>query len=98
MLKNLCLRQLFSFSRNKRFIGGNWKSNNTLEQSKKIIKETINQLKFNHDSVGKYLTYLDVIVAPVCLHISTVKDALLYPDVKVAAQNCSSYNFGAYTG
>lgn len=46
----------------------------------------------------KYLTYLDVIVAPVCLHISTVKDSLLYPDVKIAAQNCSSYNFGAYTG
>jgi triosephosphate isomerase len=43
-------------------------------------------------------TYSDVIVAPISLHISAVKDALLYPDVKVAAQNCSNYNFGAYTG
>lgn len=44
------------------------------------------------------LYYSDVIVAPISLHISPVKDALLYPDVKVAAQNCSNYNFGAYTG
>jgi len=45
------------------------------------------------------LIYLDVIVAPISLHISTVKDSILYPnDIKVAAQNCSNYNFGAYTG
>ncbi len=41
------------FSRNKRFIGGNWKSNNSLEDSVKIVQSNINPLKFNASNVGK---------------------------------------------
>ena len=50
MLHNLGLKQFFA--RNKLFIGGNWKSNNTLNDSVNIVKNTINPLKYNPDKVG----------------------------------------------
>lgn len=40
----------------------------------------------------------DVIVAPIYLHLFTVLYTKKNPDVKVAAQNCSKYSYGAYTG
>jgi triosephosphate isomerase len=41
---------------------------------------------------------VDVVIAPINLHITSVQQALKHSDVKVAAQNSSNYGFGAYTG
>lgn len=79
------------FARNKFIIGGNWKSNNTLQESIALVNNTINNLKFDSKLV-------DVVIAPVNLHIPAVQAALKHPDIKIAAQNASNYGFGAYTG
>lgn len=79
------------FSRNKFFIGGNWKSNNTWNDSVALVTNTINTMSVNSAKV-------DVVIAPVFLHLTGVQKALNNPGVKVAAQNCSNYNMGAYTG
>lgn len=46
-LKNL-------FSRNKRMIAGNWKSNKTYSEALDFVKNTINNLKFNTNNVGTH--------------------------------------------
>ena len=50
MIQNFVLKKLFS--RNKLFIGGNWKSNNTLQQSITLTNNTINSLQYDPDKVG----------------------------------------------
>lgn len=79
------------FTRNKFLIGGNWKSNNTLQESIALVNNTINNLKYDPSKV-------DVVIAPINLHIPAVQAALKNQDIKVAAQNSSNYGFGAYTG
>lgn len=97
MLHTGTLRYLFA--RNKLFIGGNWKSNNTLEATKSLIANTINKLQYNPNNVGTKLTLiLDVIISPVFLHIPTAQTELKHPHVKIASQNASNYGYGAYTG
>ncbi len=39
-----------------------------------------------------------MIVSPVHLHIPAVQAALTNKTVEIAAQNCSGFGFGAYTG
>lgn len=97
MFNTFFLRNLFS--RNKRFIGGNWKSNNGLKETKTLMEQTINKLNFNANNVGILLIYYsDVIIAPILLHIPLVQQLNTNPNVKVAAQNSSNYGYGAYTG
>lgn len=96
MIQNNILK--YFFARNKLFIGGNWKSNNTLKDSVAIVSNTINGLKYNPDKVGNIIPYSDVVISPINLHISAVQKALNHPNVKISAQNSSNYNFGAYTG
>lgn len=79
------------FSRNKFFIGGNWKSNNTISQSVSLVANTLNNMKVDSNKV-------DVVIAPINLHIHDVQKVLSNKAVKIAAQNCSNYNMGAYTG
>ena len=78
-------------SRNKILIGGNWKSNNTLMESIALVNNTINNLDYDPRKV-------DVVIALVNLHIYAVQKAVKNPEVKIAAQNCSDFGFGAYTG
>jgi triosephosphate isomerase len=40
------------FSRNRRMIAGNWKSNFTLAEASNFVKNTINTLKYDHANVG----------------------------------------------
>lgn len=42
--------------------------------------------------------FLDVVIAPVSLHIPLVQQLNSNNNIKIAAQNSSSYGFGAYTG
>lgn len=74
----------------KYIIGGNWKCNGTLQSVKDLITEVLNKAQFDQSRV-------EVIVAPVSIHIASVK-ALLNENVKVACQNVSQTGKGAYTG
>lgn len=82
----------------KVFMGGNWKCNNTLVQTKNIVETVVDKLVFDPNRVGNYLYYLDVVVAPIFLHLFTVNYTKKNPAVQVAAQNCSKNACGAYTG
>jgi hypothetical protein len=55
MINSLILRNFFS--RNKRFIGGNWKSNNGINETKTLIEQTVNKLKYNSNNVGTIFYY-----------------------------------------
>ncbi|CAD8076965.1 unnamed protein product [Paramecium primaurelia] len=72
----------------KRFIGGNWKSNNTLAKSLELVDSVVNKLEFDN---------LDVVVSPVSLHIVPVQQAIKN-NVQVALQNIGHKGFGAFTG
>lgn len=55
------------------------------------MEQTINKLSYNHNNV-------DVVIAPVTLHIPIVQQLNTNQNVKIAAQNSSNYGYGAYTG
>ena len=75
----------------KLFFGGNWKSNNTLKQTQDLVTTVIDQLEFDPAKV-------DVVVAPIALHMVTVNFTKKNEHVSVACQNCSPFGLGAYTG
>eukprot|EP01017_Pseudomicrothorax_dubius_P025495 TRINITY_DN2761_c0_g1_i6.p1 TRINITY_DN2761_c0_g1~~TRINITY_DN2761_c0_g1_i6.p1 ORF type:complete len:261 (-),score=95.62 TRINITY_DN2761_c0_g1_i6:811-1593(-) len=72
------------------FIGGNWKSNNTVQQTKDLVQNTINKLSFDSARV-------EVLVAPVFIQLQWAKENVS-SNVYVGAQNVSLFGFGAYTG
>ena len=37
----------------KLLVGGNWKSNNTLKQTEKLLREVVNVLKFDTKKIGR---------------------------------------------
>ena len=57
MFKTSLLKQLFS--RNKRMIAGNWKSNKTYSEALDFVKNTINNIQFNPNNVGN-LPYIQM--------------------------------------
>lgn len=70
-------------------IVGNWKENHTLAPLIDLIIDVINP--------SQYSSSLQVLIAPAMIHIPKAKE-LLRRDIYVAAQTCSPYSFGAYTG
>lgn len=74
----------------KLIIGGNWKCNGTMESTNQLVGEVLNKAQFDENKV-------EVVVAPISLHVGTVK-ALVNPSVKVALQNMSASDKGAFTG
>lgn len=38
----------------KKFVGGNWKSNNTLDATKKLVTDVLNKIKFDPAKVGNH--------------------------------------------
>jgi triosephosphate isomerase (TIM) len=76
----------------RRFIvGGNWKCNGTLDFAKTFPSTVLAPHAFD-------LNKVEVVVAPSFVHIGAAKEALKSSTVQVAAQNCSLYGNGAYTG
>ena len=74
----------------KKFIvGGNFKCNGDLESIKEII-ENLNKSKINDN--------IDVFIAPSVVHLYYVKTLLKNSKIKLAAQNCSLNDNGAFTG
>jgi triosephosphate isomerase len=76
--------------RRKYIIGGNWKSNGSVDFVRELCTKTLNEMKFDSSKV-------DVVVAPVFIHIASAK-AMLNSNIHVAAQNISANKNGAYTG
>ncbi|CEM22592.1 unnamed protein product [Vitrella brassicaformis CCMP3155] len=73
----------------KPWVGGNWKCNGT-KASIEALCETLNKAEFNPEQI-------DVVIAPVSLHIHMVKEKLK-AGFKVCTQNVSKTGMGAYTG
>lgn len=77
----------------KKIVAGNWKMNNTISEGEKLTSEIVNMIK---DEVKSDVT---VILCPPYVHLSTVvKHTMDIANIHVAAQNCSQYDSGAYTG
>ena len=74
----------------KFIIGGNWKSNGSVEFVRTICTNTLNTMEFDE-------TRVEVVVAPISLHITSTK-TMLNSNVLVAAQNISESGNGAFTG
>lgn len=76
----------------KVFIGGNWKSNGSMGFVKSHMTNVINHLAFNKKQC-------EVVIAPTFIHLMKAKELLnKHTGVEIAAQNCSLYKDGAYTG
>ena len=74
----------------KYIIGGNWKSNGSVESVRTLCTSTKNVMEFDESRV-------EVFVAPIALHITATK-TMLNQNILVAAQNISAEGNGAFTG
>ncbi|KAL0237590.1 hypothetical protein PCE1_000984 [Barthelona sp. PCE] len=72
----------------KTVIGGNWKCTGT-KQSVKDLTEAFNAYEIPEG--------VEVIIGAPFLHLPYLIENLK-PEIKVAAENCSKYGYGAYTG
>ena len=71
-------------------IGGNWKSNGTVQSSTDLVNNVLNKAEFDASKV-------QVLAAPIALHIGTVK-AIANENIIVSAQDMSATGNGAFTG
>ncbi len=78
------------FGRARKWIGGNWKCNNTLAQ--------VNSLVTALNNAGSFPLTSEVVIAVPNLHLLSAKSAIRN-DVEIAAQDVGlNAGFGAYTG
>lgn len=74
----------------KKIVAGNWKMNLDKISSKNLVLEILEKIE-NNDT--------NIIISPPFIYLEdTVNDCLRIDNVFIAAQNCSSYDNGAYTG
>jgi triosephosphate isomerase len=69
-------------------VGGNWKCNGTVSSVDALVAGL---------NKGTVPSNIDVVVAPVFIHLKQVLDSIK-PPFQVAAQNCWNKGAGAYTG
>lgn len=74
----------------KYIVGGNWKSNGSVDFVRTMCTDTLNTMEFDENRV-------EVVVAPIALHITSTK-TMLNSNVLVSAQNISADGNGAFTG
>jgi triosephosphate isomerase len=77
----------------KQLVAGNWKMNKDLDEGSTLASEIVNMVADEvRDNVG-------VILAPPFVHLTRV-GSLIRSEARIslAAQNCSEYEKGAYTG
>ena len=79
-----------SSTERKPIIGGNWKSNGSVEFVRDMCSKVLNVMEYNHDKV-------EVVVSPIALHIAAMK-AMLNKNISVGTQNISATKNGAFTG
>lgn len=75
----------------KTLIAGNWKMNNDVEQSLKLVED----LKSLLDEFDNNVT---VLICPTFTSLYTVKEAIKNSNIKIGAQNMHFEDKGAYTG
>ena len=75
----------------KFLVGGNWKSNGTINFAKTFSQDVLNKIRFNSNKV-------EVLVCPSTIHIPIVRSTLNRNQIHVGAQNLSLTGNGAYTG
>lgn len=74
----------------KLIIAGNWKMNKTVAEALALVDD----LKRELGNVKE----VDIVVAPPFTALSEVSRSILDSNLKLAAQNMSEHNFGAFTG
>ncbi|MBW8863605.1 MAG: triose-phosphate isomerase [Verrucomicrobia bacterium] len=74
----------------KLIIAGNWKMNKTVAEALDLVAD------LKRDLAG--VKEVDVVVAPPFTALSSVSKAILDSNLRLAAQNMSENNFGAFTG
>ena len=74
----------------KLIIAGNWKMNKTVAEALTLVAD------LKRDLAG--VKEVDIVVAPPYTALSEVSKAILDSNIKLAAQNMSENNFGAFTG
>jgi len=72
-------------------IAGNWKMNNNIEESLKLVETLINLTTTINNSV-------DILICPSFTALYPIKNLLNGSNIKLGAQNMHFENFGAYTG
>lgn len=72
------------------FVAGNWKMNNTIEQSVSLVKSLLKETRDIHK--------VDIMVAPSFTAIKSVYDALSNSSIQIGAQDVFWEESGAYTG
>ncbi len=75
----------------KNIVAGNWKMNKTLQEGLDFAKELNEKLKLQTNNCF-------VILATPHIHLASIAQAVDFNLIKVAAQNCSDKDHGAYTG
>ncbi len=73
----------------KKIIAGNWKMNLSLSEGEKLADVIMAEMP---------ATTAEVIIAPSFIHLANVSAKVRGTSIKIAAQNCSQHNAGAYTG
>lgn len=74
----------------EKIIAGNWKMNNTNEESVKLANELIEKVKNVHDR--------KIIIAPTFTCLSDVQKSIKGTNIKLSAQNMYFEESGAFTG
>ena len=75
----------------KKIVAGNWKMNLDKLDSENLVSEIIEISEERHNTC--------IILAPPYIYLQqTINDCIDRNDVLIAAQNCSSFENGAYTG
>ncbi|MEI8288414.1 MAG: triose-phosphate isomerase [Verrucomicrobiota bacterium] len=74
----------------KLIIAGNWKMNKTVAEALSLVAD----LKRDLGGVKE----VDIVVAPAFTALSEVSKSILDSNIRLAAQNMSENNFGAFTG
>jgi len=74
----------------KLIVAGNWKMNKTVAEALDLVADLKRELA--------NVKEVDIVVAPPFTAISEVSKAILDSNIRLAAQNMSENNFGAFTG
>ncbi|MEK6616827.1 MAG: triose-phosphate isomerase, partial [Bacteroidota bacterium] len=83
----------------KKIIAGNWKMNKTHKEGMELLVELFELLEREEyllEEGGRKLP--EVVIAPPFILLSDAVGLVQAWEAKIAAQNCSSENDGAYTG
>ena len=75
----------------KKIVAGNWKMNLDKSNSENLVKEILESTQEKKD--------IQIVLSPPFVYLEQiVKDCVSRTDVLIAAQNCSAYDNGAFTG